>query len=150
MSRTTDVVPKDRNQGKNQLRVGRLVKAHGLKGGLKLELYTDNPEGRFTPGAGFTLQVASGREQLDTRRIGRGPHRADGVRDVVDRMSHGIADTARDLDRVGEQFAGDRMTLIGALGLERGEKFGGATDEVTARGVREHDLPFEADGGPGG
>lgn len=57
MSRTTDVVPKDRNQGKNQLRVGRLVKAHGLKGGLKLELYTDNPAGRFTPGAGFTVQV---------------------------------------------------------------------------------------------
>ncbi|MBP5802361.1 ribosome maturation factor RimM [Microbacterium maritypicum] len=57
MSRTTDVVAKDRNQSKNQLRVGRLVKAHGLKGGLKLELYTDNPEGRFVPGAGFTLQV---------------------------------------------------------------------------------------------
>lgn len=57
MSRTTDVVAKDRNKGKNQLRVGRLVKAHGLKGGLKLELYTDNPEGRFVPGAGFTLQV---------------------------------------------------------------------------------------------
>ncbi|MCE0507967.1 ribosome maturation factor RimM [Microbacterium sp. KKR3/1] len=57
MSRTTDVVSKDRSQGKNQLRVGRLVKAHGLKGGLKLELYTDNPEGRFVPGAGFTLQV---------------------------------------------------------------------------------------------
>ena len=57
MSRTTDVVPKDRNQGKNQLRVGRLVKAHGLKGALKLELYTDNPERRFTPGAEFTLQV---------------------------------------------------------------------------------------------
>ncbi|WP_230109340.1 ribosome maturation factor RimM [Microbacterium foliorum] len=57
MSRTTDVVAKDRNQGKNQLRVGRLVKAHGLKGALKLELYTDNPERRFTPGAEFTLQV---------------------------------------------------------------------------------------------
>ncbi|WP_226533283.1 ribosome maturation factor RimM [Microbacterium paraoxydans] len=57
MSRTTDVASKDRNQGKNQLRVGRLVKAHGLKGGLKLELYTDNPEGRFVPGASFTLQV---------------------------------------------------------------------------------------------
>jgi 16S rRNA processing protein RimM len=53
----TDVVPKDRNQGRNQLRVGRLVKAHGLKGALKLELYTDNPEGRFVPGAEFTLQV---------------------------------------------------------------------------------------------
>jgi 16S rRNA processing protein RimM len=40
-----------------QLRVGRLVKAHGLKGALKLELYTDDPARRFTPGAIFTLQV---------------------------------------------------------------------------------------------
>jgi len=40
-----------------RLRVGRLVKAHGLKGALKLELYTDAPERRFTPGASFTLQV---------------------------------------------------------------------------------------------
>ena len=54
-SRTTDVVAT--GQGKNQLRVGRLVKAHGLKGALKLELYTDNPERRFVPGAEFTLQV---------------------------------------------------------------------------------------------
>ncbi|GAA2927029.1 ribosome maturation factor RimM [Microbacterium luteolum] len=51
------MVSKDRNQGKNQLRVGRLVKAHGLKGALKLELYTDNPERRFVPGAAFTVQV---------------------------------------------------------------------------------------------
>ncbi|MBW1637957.1 ribosome maturation factor RimM [Microbacterium resistens] len=43
--------------GRNQLRVGRLVKAHGLKGALKLELYTDDPAGRFVPGASFTLQV---------------------------------------------------------------------------------------------
>ncbi|HEY9307780.1 MAG TPA: ribosome maturation factor RimM [Microbacterium sp.] len=43
--------------GKTQLRVGRLVKAHGLKGAIKLELYTDDPEGRFVPGATFTLQV---------------------------------------------------------------------------------------------
>ncbi|MEV7691936.1 ribosome maturation factor RimM [Microbacterium sp. NPDC089189] len=42
---------------KTQLRVGRLVKAHGLKGALKLELYTDDPNGRFVPGASFTLQV---------------------------------------------------------------------------------------------
>jgi 16S rRNA processing protein RimM len=40
-----------------QLRVGRLIKAHGLKGALKVELYTDAPERRFTPGAVFTLQV---------------------------------------------------------------------------------------------
>ncbi len=43
--------------GTTQLRVGRLVKAHGLKGAIKLELYTDDPEGRFAPGATFTLQV---------------------------------------------------------------------------------------------
>lgn len=42
---------------RTQLRVGRLVKAHGLKGALKLELYTDDPDGRFVPGASFTLQV---------------------------------------------------------------------------------------------
>jgi 16S rRNA processing protein RimM len=42
---------------KAQLRVGRLVKAHGLKGAIKLELYTDDPDGRFVPGATFTLQV---------------------------------------------------------------------------------------------
>lgn len=40
-----------------ELRVARLVKAHGLKGGLRLELYTDDPELRFKPGARFTLQV---------------------------------------------------------------------------------------------
>lgn len=42
---------------RTQLRVGRLVKAHGLKGALKVELYTDDPDGRFQPGAVFTLQV---------------------------------------------------------------------------------------------
>lgn len=43
--------------GRNRLRVGRLTKPHGLKGGLKLELFTDAPELRFTPGARFALQV---------------------------------------------------------------------------------------------
>lgn len=42
---------------KTELRVGRLTKAHGLKGALKVELYTDDPSSRFTPGAVFTLQV---------------------------------------------------------------------------------------------
>jgi 16S rRNA processing protein RimM len=39
------------------LRVGRLLKAHGLKGAIKLELYTDSPNERFVPGAVFELQV---------------------------------------------------------------------------------------------
>lgn len=42
---------------RSQLRVGRLTKAHGLKGAIKIELYTDDPARRFTPGAIFTLQV---------------------------------------------------------------------------------------------
>lgn len=53
----TEVAADSRGRSKNQLRVGRLVKAHGLKGALKLELYTDNPARRFVPGADFTLQV---------------------------------------------------------------------------------------------
>ncbi|MFM6980077.1 MAG: ribosome maturation factor RimM [Micrococcales bacterium] len=40
-----------------KLRVGRLLKAHGLKGAIKLELYTDSPNERFVPGATFELQV---------------------------------------------------------------------------------------------
>lgn len=46
--------------GRTQLRVGRLLKAHGLKGALKVELYTDDPDRRFVPGASFTLQVPEG------------------------------------------------------------------------------------------
>lgn len=45
------------SEGPGSLRVGRLTKPHGLKGGIKLELYTDNPELRFVPGARFDLQV---------------------------------------------------------------------------------------------
>lgn len=45
------------SQGAGSLRVGRLTKPHGLKGGLKVELYTDNPELRFVPGAVMQLQV---------------------------------------------------------------------------------------------
>lgn len=43
--------------GAGSLRVGRLTKPHGLKGGVKVELYTDNPELRFVQGAQFHLQV---------------------------------------------------------------------------------------------
>ncbi|MCP2030557.1 16S rRNA processing protein RimM [Okibacterium sp. HSC-33S16] len=51
---STDKMPK------TQLRVGRLTKAHGLKGAIKLELFTDDPDKRFVPGAVFTLQVPTG------------------------------------------------------------------------------------------
>ncbi|THG34978.1 ribosome maturation factor RimM [Glaciibacter flavus] len=45
---------------RTQLRVGRLTKAHGLKGAIKLEMFTDDPERRFVPGAVFSLQVPPG------------------------------------------------------------------------------------------
>lgn len=51
--------PRAQDAGR-QLRVGRLTKAHGLKGGLKVELYTDDPDRRFVPGAVFVLQVPTG------------------------------------------------------------------------------------------
>lgn len=50
----------DKNPARTQLRVGRLTKAHGLKGAIKLELFTDDPGRRFVPGAVFTLQVPTG------------------------------------------------------------------------------------------
>lgn len=43
--------------GEGSLRVGRLTKPHGLKGGLKVELFTDNPDERFAAGAELYLQV---------------------------------------------------------------------------------------------
>ena len=43
--------------GEGSLRVGRLTKPHGLKGGLKVELFTDNPDERFAPNSVLHLQV---------------------------------------------------------------------------------------------
>lgn len=43
--------------GAGSLRVGRLTKPHGLKGGVKVELFTDSPEVRFAAGSVFHLQV---------------------------------------------------------------------------------------------
>jgi 16S rRNA processing protein RimM len=50
-------ITKQPEPGHTQLRVGRLTKAHGLKGAIKVELYTDDPGRRFVPGAVFQLQV---------------------------------------------------------------------------------------------
>ena len=51
------VTATDDQDRRSQLRVGRLTKAHGLKGGIKVELFTDDPARRFVPGARFDLQV---------------------------------------------------------------------------------------------
>lgn len=53
------------NIGQGGLRVGRMTKPHGLKGGIKLELYTDSPDLRFVPGAVFHLQVPTESQWYD-------------------------------------------------------------------------------------
>jgi 16S rRNA processing protein RimM len=50
-------IPEDIARDPAAFRVGRLTKAHGLKGAVKLELFTDDPARRFVPGAEFSLQV---------------------------------------------------------------------------------------------
>jgi 16S rRNA processing protein RimM len=50
-------ISREADPNEAQLRVGRLTKAHGLKGAIKIEMYTDDPGRRFVPGAVFTLQV---------------------------------------------------------------------------------------------
>lgn len=50
-------IPSKASSESTRLRVGRLTKAHGLKGAIKIELFTDDPDKRFVPGAVFTLQV---------------------------------------------------------------------------------------------
>jgi len=50
-------IPSKTPSDSTRLRVGRLTKAHGLKGAIKIELYTDDPDRRFVPGAVFSLQV---------------------------------------------------------------------------------------------
>lgn len=57
MSSTLTSEVSDDDARRTQLRVGRLTKAHGLKGAIKLELFTDDPGRRFVPGAVFSLQV---------------------------------------------------------------------------------------------
>lgn len=58
MSTSSTPMPKTPEPSREtMLRVGRLTKAHGLKGALKVEMYTDEPDKRFVPGATFTLQV---------------------------------------------------------------------------------------------
>lgn len=56
---TAEVAQKPQRPPHTQLRVCRLTKAHGLKGGIRVEMYTDDPARRFVPGATFALQVPS-------------------------------------------------------------------------------------------
>ena len=57
MARASELTWWTQISNSTKLRVGRLLKAHGLKGAIKLELYTDSPNERFQKGAVLELQV---------------------------------------------------------------------------------------------
>lgn len=48
-----------------ELVVGRVVKSHGVRGELVVEVRTDSPEERFAPGARLTGRVGRGRTATD-------------------------------------------------------------------------------------
>ena len=120
---------------KEQLRVGRLTKAHGLKGAIKVELFTDDPARRFVPGAVFSLQVPTsspwhGRtlELIELKFYNS--HPVAFFKDVPDRS---VAETLikailwvdHDLEEVsGEEDAWFDHQLIGLTVLRDGVKVG--------------------------
>ena len=95
-------------------------------------------------------RVAARAQQLDVHRVRDGAHRGDGVGDVVHGSGDGVADTARDLDGVGQQLTGDRVTLERSALLEHGDDVGAARHEVARRAIGEHQLPLESDRRPRG
>ena len=125
----------DSTTPRSQLRVGRLTKAHGLKGAIKLELFTDDPGRRFVPGAVFTLQVPTGSpwhgkkiELVELRWYNQ--HAVGFFKDVPDRTTaEGLAkailwiesDAAEQSD---EEDAWYDHQLIGLAVMRDGEKIG--------------------------
>jgi len=125
----------DNTQTRNQLRVGRLTKAHGLKGAIKLELFTDDPGRRFVPGAVFTLQVPTGTpwhgktlELVELRWYNQ--HAVGFFKDVPDRTTaEGLAKAilwieSDAAEQSGEEDAWYDHQLIGLAVMREGEKIG--------------------------
>ncbi|MGR0219410.1 ribosome maturation factor RimM [Agromyces sp. ZXT2-6] len=144
-----------------QLRVGRLTKAHGLKGAIKLELYTDDPERRFTPGAEFSLQVPEsspwhGRHLVLRELRWYNGHPVGFFEDVDDRTAaeglvKAILWVDQPADEVPEPDAWYDHQLIGLAVLRDGEKVGEVVhvDHLPAQdllvvksGGREVMVPF--------
>ncbi|GAA1753640.1 ribosome maturation factor RimM [Agromyces humatus] len=120
-----------------QLRVGRLTKAHGLKGAIKLELYTDDPERRFVPGAEFSLQVPAGSpwhgKHLTLRELrwynGHPVGFFEGVDDrtAAESLAKAILWVSHTDDEAGEPDAWYDHQLIGLSVLRDGVRIGEVT-----------------------
>lgn len=113
--------------------MGRLVKPHGLKGALKLELYTDDPGRRFVPGASFALQVPTGSpwhgKSLELAELKWFNNQAVGFfKDVPDRTTaetlvKAILWVEQDMSEVEEDAWYDHQ-LIGLAVLREGQRIG--------------------------
>ena len=125
----------DSTTPRSQLRVGRLTKAHGLKGAIKLELFTDDPGRRFVPGAVFTLQVPTGSpwhgkkiELVELRWYNQ--HAVGFFKDVPDREAAEALAKAilwidqDDAEQSGEEDAWYDHQLIGLAVVRDGVKIG--------------------------
>jgi 16S rRNA processing protein RimM len=134
--------------------VGRLSKAHGLKGGLKLELYTDDPDRRFPRGATFTLQVpddspwAHKSITLDELRWYNGHPVAvlEGIsdRDGAESLVKAILWIDADLDEpTGEDDAWYDHQLVGLTVLRNGVSVGtvARVDHLPAQDLLAIDTP---------
>ncbi|NUU51751.1 ribosome maturation factor RimM [Curtobacterium luteum] len=137
-----------------QLRVGRITKAHGLKGGIKLELYTDDPDRRFTSGATFTLQVPddspwSGKTiTLDELRWYNGHPVAffEGIEDrtAAETLARAILWVEQDADaETGEDDAWYDHQLVGLRVLRDGTEVGtvARVDHLPAQDLLAIDTP---------
>jgi 16S rRNA processing protein RimM len=117
-----------------QLRIGRLTKAHGLKGAIKLELYTDDPERRFVPGAVFSLQVPESSpwhgKHLTLRELrwynGHAVGFFEGVDDrtAAESLVKGILWVDQPVDEAPEPDAWYDHQLVGLAVVRDGEKIG--------------------------
>lgn len=134
--------------------MGRITKAHGLKGGIKLELYTDDPDRRFTHGAVFTLQVPddspwSGKTiTLDELRWYNGHPVAffDGVEDrtAAETLARAILWVEQDADaETGEDDAWYDHQLVGLRVLRDGVEVGtvARVDHLPAQDLLAIDTP---------
>ena len=134
--------------------MGRITKAHGLKGGIKLELYTDDPDRRFTRGAVFTLQVPaespwSGRTiTLDELRWYNGHPVAffEGVADrtAAETLARAILWVEQDADAdTGEDDAWYDHQLVGLRVLRDGVEVGtvARVDHLPAQDLLAVDTP---------
>lgn len=143
----TDSTPDD----PPRIEVGRVVKPHGLKGEVAVDLLTDRPDVRFAPGAtvlldGEPVEVATSRPHQ-----GRWLVRFEGTSDRTQ------AERLRGASLVGEPLEGDDETdtfwvheLVGMQVLtEDGELLGEVTDHVELPPAAGYDLLEVARSGGG-